>query len=513
MNTRLQKSKDFTEEYCCSVVKVGELVPVENSDRLMQTRINGESIVVNKADVKEGDVMLYVSNECQINGWFLGTNNMYRHYTLNANKDEVEKRIAEDPDFLKSDEGKAMVGYFEDNGRVKMIKLRGCPSFGVLFKPETLVKALMGMGNTEAMNIEWESLVGTDFDCIEWKHSPMMGDLKIDGYDDLLPFVRAYVPKYNEPRQHGMKGVSRWDRLNRMVPGQFKLHYDTAPLKKHLMDFNPKSEITVTVKMHGTSFICGNLLTNVPLRFFSIRRWLNEHLHTSIKESRQEYGMIVSSRKVIKNEWGGSDHPEGFYGQDIWTEYGNIIFPYLDRGLTVYGEICGYLTGNAKMIQQDYDYGCKQGENFLMLYRATKHEDGQLRELSIDEVVQMTDVIKARMRDADDKNVGRIFNIGGVRLYRGTIAQLLAGIGSVPDPAMNYDLRDFPDTLAQRCQIEDREPLCTGHNVPREGVVVRIEGDEVPEAFKLKSLAFLEREKKAIDKGEVDMEMEAVASE
>ena len=505
MNAKLQKSKDFTEEYCCSVVKVGELVPVENSDRLMQTRINGESIVVNKADVKEGDVMLYVSNECQISGWFLGANNMYRHHTLNHNASVVEEKIKADPDFLKTDEAKAMVGYFEDNGRVKMIKLRGCPSFGVLFKPEALRQAIYTNGLVGYTDFDWDKLVGTDFDCIEF-------DGKLADGESTLPFVRAYVPKHNEPRQHGMKGVSRWDRLNRMVPGQFKLHYDTAPLKKHLMDFNPKSEITVTVKMHGTSFICGNLLTNVPLRFFKVRRWLNEHLHLNIKEARQEYGMIVSSRKVIKNEWGGSDHPEGFYGQDIWTEYGNIIFPYLDEGVTVYGEICGYLTGNAKMIQQDYDYGCKQGENFLMIYRATKHEDGQLRELSIDEVVQMTDVIKARMRDADDKNVGRIFNIGGVRLYRGTIAQLLAGIGNVPDPAMNYDMRDFPDTLAERCQIEDREPLCTGHNVPREGVVVRIEGDEVPEAFKLKSLRFLEREKKAIDKGEVDMEMQEVAS-
>jgi hypothetical protein len=431
---------------------------------------------------------------------------MYRHHTLNHNASVVEEKIKADPDFLKTDEAKAMVGYFEDNGRVKMIKLRGCPSFGVLFKPEALRQAIYTNGLVGYTDFDWDKLVGTDFDCIEF-------DGKLADGESTLPFVRAYVPKHNEPRQHGMKGVSRWDRLNRMVPGQFKLHYDTAPLKKHLMDFNPKSEITVTVKMHGTSFICGNLLTNVPLRFFRIRRWLNEQLHLNIKEARQEYGMIVSSRKVIKNEWGGSDHPEGFYGQDIWTEYGNIIFPYLDEGVTVYGEICGYLTGNAKMIQQDYDYGCKQGENFLMIYRATKHEDGQLRELSIDEVVQMTDVIKARMRDADDKNVGRIFNIGDVRLYRGTIAQLLAGIGNVPDPAMNYDMRDFPDTLAERCQIEDREPLCTGHNVPREGVVVRIEGDEVPEAFKLKSLRFLEREKKAIDKGEVDMEMQEVAEQ
>lgn len=506
MNATLQKSKDFTEEYCCSVVKVGELTPVENSDRLMQTRINGESIVVNKQDVKEGDVMLYVSNECQISGWFLGANNMYRHHTLNHNASVVEERIKQDPDFLKTDEARAMVGYFEDNGRVKMIKLRGCPSFGVLFKPEALRQAIYTNGLTGYTDFDWENLVGTDFDCIEF-------DGKLSDGESTLPFVRAYVPKHNEPQQHGQKGVSRWDRLNRMVPGQFKLHYDTAPLRKHLMDFKPDTRITVTVKMHGTSFICGNLLTNVPLRFFRIRRWLNEHLHTSIRESRQEYGMIVSSRKVIKNEWGGSDHPEGFYGQDIWTEYGNIIFPYIPEGMTLYGEICGYLTGNAKMIQQDYDYGCREGENFLMIYRATKHEEGRLRELSIDEVIQLTDAIKARMHDANDPNVGRIFNIGGVKVYQGTVAQLLAGIGNVPDPKANYDMRDFPDTLASRCCIEDREPLCTGHNVPREGVVVRIEDDEVPEAFKLKSLRFLEREKKAIDKGEVDMEMQEVATE
>lgn len=494
MKVELKKSKDFTEEYCCSVVKVGELVPVENSDRLMQTRINGESIVVNKADVKEGDVMLYVSNECQISGWFLGANNMYRHHTLNANMAEVEERIKAAPDFLKTDEAKAMVGYFEDNGRVRMIKLRGCPSFGVLFKPESLEKAVPPIAGC----IDFEAAVGTDFDCIECDTAITWGG------DKVLPFVRAYVPKRHEPQQHGQKGVSRWDRLNRMVPGQFKLHYDTAPLKKHLMDFKPQTEITVSVKMHGTSFICGNLLTNIPLRFFKIRRWLNEHLHTNIKEARQEYGMIVSSRKVIKNEWSNATHPEGYYGQDIWTEYGNIIYPYLDKGITIYGEICGYLTDNAKMIQKDYDYGCRQGENVLMIYRATQHVDGVLKEYSIREVGHLTEVIKARMSDAGDKNVGRIFNILNIVLYQGTVAELIGEGG---------DMRDFPDKLADLCNIEKREPLCTGHKVPREGVVVRIEGDEVPEAFKLKSLAFLEQEKKAIDKGEVDMEMQVNSEE
>ena len=127
----LTKSKNFTEEYCCSVVKVGTLEDVPNSDNLKRTRINGESIVVNKMDVQEGDVMLYVSNECQISDWFLSANNLYRHYINNMNRGEVEAKLNQEPDFLSTSEGKKYVGYFEDTGRVRMIKLRGCPSWDV----------------------------------------------------------------------------------------------------------------------------------------------------------------------------------------------------------------------------------------------------------------------------------------------------------------------------------------------------------------------------------------------
>lgn len=496
MTNRLTKSKDFTEEYCCSVVRVGELEPVENSDNLMRTIVNGERIVVNKQDVKQGDVMLYVSNECQISEWFLSANNMYRHYTKNTNSAVVDARVIQDPDFLKTDEGKKMVGYFEDNGRVRMIKLRGCPSFGVLFRPDTMERALslkqfLADGihrDRPAIDFDWNDLVGHDFDTI----------------DDQI-FVKPYVPKRNEPRQHGQKGTARWDRLNRMVPGQFRLHYDTAPLRKHLMDFKPQTRVTATVKLHGTSFICGNVLTKTPLSLFKVRRWVNRLVGRElIKEARQEYGMVVSSRKVIKNEWNDQcEHPEGFYGVDIWTEYGKLLFPYIPKGYTIYGEICGYLTGDQKMIQKDYDYGCQPGRNFLMPYRVTRRVDGQLTELSIEEVGQLTAQIKAAMHDAGDTDsLGRLLDIRSVRLYDGTVAGLIGEGG---------DMRNFPDRLADRCMIEKREQLCTSHNVPREGVVVRIEGDEVAEAFKLKSMAFLEREKKAIDKGEVDMEMQEVA--
>lgn len=54
--------------------------------------------------------------------------------------------------------------------------------------------------------------------------------------------------------------------------------------------------------------------------------------------------------------------------------------------------------------------------------------------------------------------------------------------------------------------MEEDEPYCK-NKVPREGIVIRIDNDKKPEAFKLKCLKFYQRERKMIDKGEVDIEM------
>ena len=56
--------------------------------------------------------------------------------------------------------------------------------------------------------------------------------------------------------------------------------------------------------------------------------------------------------------------------------------------------------------------------------------------------------------------------------------------------------------------MELNEPLCKAYKVPREGIVIRINGDPVAEAFKLKTDAFYGKEQKEIDAGNVDMEMQ-----
>ena len=54
--------------------------------------------------------------------------------------------------------------------------------------------------------------------------------------------------------------------------------------------------------------------------------------------------------------------------------------------------------------------------------------------------------------------------------------------------------------------MEELEPQCI-NKVPREGVVLRIAEDPVAEAFKLKSMRFLEKERDEVSKGQVDIEM------
>ena len=133
------KSDNFKGEYCAQVVKIGPLEPIENSDFLAKAVIGaGYQVVVGKNDVKEGDVMVYAKVETQLNQEFLSVNNQFelseRH--LNKNYEEVQALI----DAGKADEAKKLVGYFNKHGRVRIVKLRGCPSEGCLFTIDSIKK-------------------------------------------------------------------------------------------------------------------------------------------------------------------------------------------------------------------------------------------------------------------------------------------------------------------------------------------------------------------------------------
>jgi len=304
-----EMSSNGTQEYCCTVVRIGEVLPIEGADKIGKTIVNGESIVVRKDQVKEGDVMLYASNETQLHEGFLGANNLFEVgcFEKNANASEsiedaaavesgkimVEntrkliKKLTKNIKSYKSEDAKmtewlksivsrnietpdgeynvidkanealeklkasvesiltdidarkaairSRCGFFNKHGRVKLIRLKGVPSGGYLFTLDELAK-----WKPEVSVANLEEMIGMDFDTV-------CGEL----------FVKAYVPPIKERPSNGHGGRSEKlarkaeKKFNRLVPGQFKFHYDTNPLAKNMHLINPDTIVTISDKIHG----------------------------------------------------------------------------------------------------------------------------------------------------------------------------------------------------------------------------------------------------------------------
>ena len=282
------------------------------------------------------------------------------------------------------------------------------------------------------------------------------------------------------------------------------------------------------ILIHNTSAIFANVLTKKPVQLSNIQKLFNKMSNKKIKKLKKQnttryadkkrlenqikqyekikkptytvgYGNIYSSRTVIKNQYINSGVNSGFYGVDIWGIYDKIMKPYIPQGMTLYGEICGYLDATGKMIQKGYDYGCKVGENFLMPYRiTTTKEDHTKKEWTVKEVYDWT--VKLLKEHPELKKNVRPITI----LYSGTLKDLYPEI-SVSDHWHENVLETMRNDK-EHFGMEELEPECI-NKVPREGIVLRIMEDPVAEAFKLKSFRFLDRERSEMDKGQVDMEM------
>lgn len=578
-NNIFKKSDSFKSEYCTSIIRVGEVKPIEGKDKIGYTLVNGETIVVRKDQVKEGDVLFYASNETQLDKDFLGANNLFESssYELNANAKEVEpyilknkelketaanieklikklyvcskfmieydsqlltaddedekkeldtrynnsrktilkyigssltldspskdfivkaqehcakkkiefdelnKEIEENTSFIRSH-----VGFFNKNGRVRSIRLGGVQSMGYLFTLDELAKY-----NPNVKNVSLNQYVGEDFDTIE----------------DKL-FIKAYVPFVPERRQTSKveKRNKKIEQFDRMVKGEFSFHYDTQMLPKCIGRLKPSDVVTITSKLHGTSLICGKLHVKTPIKL-PFYKWIwNKFVDLTglfkahrITDYTIEYGNVTSSRTVIKNQYINKNVTGGYYGVDVWSEYGNLIYPFLSEGMTIYGEIIGYLTGSDKMIQKNYDYGCNKGENKLMIYRiTTTNEDGTKLEWNVTDVHNWTQgLIREHPEIADRIHVIDL-------LYHGTLGDLYPNISYMDH--WHENVLEALRNEKERFNMEKNDPIC--HNkVPFEGIVLRIDNDELAEAFKLKCKKFLSKEREEIDKGEVDMEM------
>lgn len=459
---RLYKSKTANINYLAKIVNITSYEEHPNADALKCARIDGYTIVVGKDD-PPGEY-IYFPTGCTINPNLLTFANLYRNTEKNS-----------DPT--------AKAGFFEDNGRVRAIKLRGVVSYGFLMHVEILQRFIEGSVNIE---LDLSSSTDIEFDSVEHNNKEIW-------------ICKKYIIPTKIPSKH--YGTSKYQKvlknLNQIIDTQFRFHYETVQAQKEPWVVRPEDLISCTYKIHGTSFISARVLCNKRasfrdklISFLSGNGWIKYNV---------DYDNIYSSRKVIQNPEYNPRKGTGFYECNVYGEANKIVAPHLPNGYTAYCEIIGFTpTGN--YIQKGYDYGCvppKEDEEYthekhfkVRVYRITETNiDGVVHEFSAREVQQWC-------------------------IANGLVPVTECYYGYAKDlyPELMQDLnnwnRQFWDKLANdvRFYMEKDSPDCV-NKVPHEGLVIKRE-DMVSRAWKLKTFRFLNKEMQALDAGESNIEDE-----
>lgn len=442
----MKLNKPKNENYAAIVVEIKTLIPLENCDNVQATIIMGNQVIVSK-NVKIGDIGLYFPLECQLSKEYLSNNNLYRKADLNL--DNTQK------------------GYFEENGRVRCQPFRGHKSEG-LFMP----------------------IISIDF---AFKNINSYGFNLGDCFDELngVPICYKYIIKTSRtPGQPGTgkKGRGKLAKESKLIDNQFRFHDDTSMLYKNLHRINPDDLISITYKMHGTSGISSKVLCKKKLKWYEkALKWIGVNIVDT------EYDYIYSSRKVIKNPDLNPDS-QHYYDSDIWGIAHKEIKEYLQDGMTFYYEIVGFLPSGA-YIQGPFDYGCKEKEHEIRIYRITyTNPSGKVFEFSAKQV-----------QDFCKKN-----GLNAVpQLYYGYAKDCFTYIYHLVEEPNEFPEQKWNEEFLVEIKKNYNEKDCyiCKNKVPEEGCVIRIEGLNF-EAYKQKSNRFYELETKLLDKGESNIEDE-----
>ena len=454
--------------YLAKIVQIDHFKPHTDPEvtKLKCCVVDGFNIICG-IDSQPG-LFVYFPTACCLNPDFLRYANLYRKKELNNDPEQT--------------------GMFEENGRVKAIRLRGELSEGFIIPAVTLENYILSV-----TNVDITCVAGTEFDCVE--------------HDGKTFWInKKYIPKYTRtqgtPGNHTPKGKQP-KGIDRIIENQFRFHYDTTLIKKCPHVLKPTDLISLTEKVHGTSGISAYVLCKTPRSWQSKTvAWIAKNIFginvVGGTQYKQQYDYLYASRSVVKNKYYNKKAGDGYYGVDVWKYADEVVRPWLQKGMTAYYEIVGFLPSGG-YIQPGYDYGCippKEGELYqygvhfkVLIYRVTiTNVDGNVHEFSAREVQQWC------------ANNGLV---AVNQYYYGYASQLYPHL----DPQEHWN-ENFLQLLAndRDFYMECDSPTCN-NKVPHEGVVIKVENMK-SEAFKLKCFKFLDKEGKALDKGESNIEDE-----
>lgn len=328
--------------YCATVVKISQIVKLENCDNVVAAIVSGYQVIVDK-NMKIGDIGIFFPVETKLSEKFCKENNQNTDPTLNA--DTTKK------------------GYVS-KGRLKCLRFRGHKSEG-LFMGLNSLKSFANESDINSLE------VGAEFDHLN-------GEKICEKYT---------VMNSNGTAQRGdTKKQSRYKKgevkLSRLVDNQFQLHCDTIQLKKNMHKIAPQDFISISCKFHGTSAVTARPLITRKLKWYEK---LAEKF--GVKVQQNEHGLVYSSRNIIKNKY-HAQVKEYSEPDDLWYITAKKLEGVIPDGVSLYYEIVGYQP-SGKCVQKGYHYGCKSGEHKIVVYRITQvNTSGKFIEYSWNQIKQ-----------------------------------------------------------------------------------------------------------------------------
>lgn len=445
--------------YKAIVCKLTNVQKHPNADNLNIANALGHVVIVGK-DYKENELGVFFGDDGQLSDEFCKANKLYRE---------------EITEIIDGKEAKKGVGYFDDRRRVTCQKIRGVISYG-LFVP-----------------IKYFNFV------IQLTNKDLPDDMYREGYQfneiNNVPICNKYYAKRNPMsiREKSPIKINKDIELRKYSSYIcLKKHIDYDQLRNCLNNIPAKSNIIITVKVHGTSAVTGFILVDKKLNLFE--KLINKIWPNTIYD--KEYKFKIGTRNVVLSE----GELDNYYKDKFRISAADNFRGKLHKGETIYYEIVGYTsegrplmgTHHISKLKKDYigvkdfneemtySYGCIPGEFKIQIYRITMtNEDGISRDLSWEEV-------KQRAEELGVNTVKQLYKF----YYNGNPEELLRLC------------EDFNSQITFKPSVFDSSHI-------DEGVVIRIEnGNPTPIFYKERSHIFKVLEGKAKESGMEDIEEE-----
>lgn len=211
-----------------------------------------------------------------------------------------------------------------------------------------------------------------------------------------IPICNKYITKATR----NATGEKQKKSTRRETP-MFPAHFDTEQFRYYADKIKPGSILSITLKLHGSSFRLCHTLDDIELKWYE-KLW-NKTFSNKIPDQKWNY--LNGSRNVILERGNGV----GWYGtEEFRYEAVKQLIGNLHKGEIIYGEIVGWVNEQMPIMhsvktsvlkdkeftkkygeEMYFKYGCPQGTRKIYIYRiAYATVDGHIIDLPWNAVKQ-----------------------------------------------------------------------------------------------------------------------------